>query len=1575
MDIPSPMDIASISRYRERFWVKSTPGEEFPAWHNEPCHMEVDWQYDLQRPSRNENGVTGWAAAQTVSIGKFTIGEFCRIHICSHTPCNAHWKVDKYGAVGEPMHVTCVGPPAVAGHLVAPESVVSAVLADAGHPVALELVETIAPAVEPATVSPKLAGPTTDPIEPTLAEAHVPPELVRPPGSAVAGHDVTPALAELAEPLVAVPAAVAPPVAPDPNVQPLMLPTELPPPPNPKPSAPKAATLRRYPPAAPAVTHVALGQPAVADTRTIQVPMHARAGMLQSLINLARRLRLPRTTVGYSAFVLFGLSQRCRPFIWEGEERIDLILVYAPWAESYCHRECAVDGVACAMVARSGGHAEMHPISEAHPLSETHHWIAGHNIGGDMGQGVGPMQTFYNPLGMVLLGTVVDNDCGLDTMCMMLQMPQTAEHRDLLRIGVSDYLLRHLDTPWMHELMVALCELSGEDLNKARSCGLLPPAHTPLMTPHEVIEVIEVEAEVSPAEAAPVPAPSGLDEGRHRACVGDEGIEVKVGASLAEAAPVTAPSRLEAMRQALFGDEEESTDDADDACADGPPAAVEPVVTDNGIGGQCAPAGPASTVAGPASAVADSQLAVAGAATSSDAALQALAWATGSKDKRILLSLQRNLPEWSLQEQQRGHAALLQVVRTAPESRVAIQPHVLASRNQVCAAFRDLLAQLQLPAPASAVADSQRPQSRTIFKLHRGNWRVNSSLWDSFLCKFAWPRTIARRSAQHKLVLRWYADFLAAGDGLNPKQVGVRGARLAIPTAMRKRRAGDCGAHLVKAPIVRRKMYEWWLSVRWSVDWQKQQSELNGRLKSRGLRKAMGRFPRSMLQQKCLQLQTEYAEESLKRGLTVKLFAPTTKWFKGWEQEYGLSMRAPNRKYKCSKELLGQRLEACWITVFRIRALCIACHGYDPEMENFDQTPYHANESGSLNVKTLAVAGSTVPLIEGHGDTRMRWTANLTTFSDVERIKRGELPYCEFMFKHDIKGEESKLELRLREHIRARGYGPWVSVATSSSGSYAQDDILTFLDTHLPRPQSRAKCWRIMFADDFAAHKVNSVRRLCWQRGYILIVLGGGTTPFVQTCDTDLNQHVRREYVALETGEFIHHFQRGESVPKLAPETMIDLMVEVLQNPALHVQAAAGYKKTALAVDLDGREDLEIVREAAAFWRDLKMRPKIDAEVAMVRAEVAARRLAWTYEAVVNLIVPYRLSKKQDAALERCHDAGHCDMAAERWTAAGGVEPDGSESDGSESDIDGEPSGGVGAGQDAGADAWAEGGSAVAGWVGEGGGPAVAGGVSDGGGPAVAGGVSGGGGPAVQAEANLSPEVSIQFHALHDNIACLQRAKQELISNGLLKAAHLMQVEVAKETRRLRTLAREDTHVLQALDEITQVAAQREHALVRRAEEAHQQVLTVNRIKSAVADADRELRKKRQAIQDLENATEVKHAMKTFTPELLGQGQKKAGGPRGQRARFDLLDRLANLGAGLSPDQKNDWAWFKSAWDTKMVAEHDGEWASKFAGIVQQVLDDMAQETGSNEFSCFVHRETLRCLSDQVAVRVPAAQR
>ena len=43
-------------------------------------------------------------------------------------------------------------------------------------------------------------------------------------------------------------------------------------------------------------------------------------------------------------------------------------------------------------------------------------------------------------------------------------------------------------------------------------------------------------------------------------------------------------------------------------------------------------------------------------------------------------------------------------------------------------------------------------------------------------------------------------------------------------------------------------------------------------------------------------------------------------------------MRKPNRKYKVPKAVMAVR----WLNVARIRALCLAEFGYDPEIENWD---------------------------------------------------------------------------------------------------------------------------------------------------------------------------------------------------------------------------------------------------------------------------------------------------------------------------------------------------------------------------------------------------------------------------------------------------------------------------------------------------------------------------------------------------------------------------------------------------------------------------------------------------------------
>ena len=86
-----------------------------------------------------------------------------------------------------------------------------------------------------------------------------------------------------------------------------------------------------------------------------------------------------------------------------------------------------------------------------------------------------------------------------------------------------------------------------------------------------------------------------------------------------------------------------------------------------------------------------------------------------------------------------------------------------------------------------------------------------------------------------------------------------------------------------------------------------------------------------------------------------------------------------------------------------------------------------------------------------------------------------------------------------------------------------------------------------------------------------------------------------------------------------------------------------------------------------------------------------------------------------------------------------------------------------------------------------------------------------------------------------------------------------------------------------------------------------------------------------------------------------------------QKHRWEILDCLARLKAGLSACQTNAWLWFKDAWDKAMVAEHGANWHELFATWMQGVLEDER----SNAFSIFVHTETCRVLQGTAALQVP----
>ncbi len=65
---------------------------------------------------------------------------------------------------------------------------------------------------------------------------------------------------------------------------------------------------------------------------------------------------------------------------------------------------------------------------------------------------------------------------------------------------------------------------------------------------------------------------------------------------------------------------------------------------------------------------------------------------------------------------------------------------------------------------------------------------------------------------------------------------------------------------------------------------------------------------------------------------------------------------------------------------------------------------------------------------------------------------------------------------------------------------------------------------------------------------------------------------------------------------------------------------------------------------------------------------------------------------------------------------------------------------------------------------------------------------------------------------------------------------------------------------------------------------------------------------------------------------MLGAGHAKGGTVAARQARFEMMDRIAHLGSGLSAGQRNDWTWFKEHWDKTMAEEHRGAWGTVFAG-------------------------------------------
>ena len=348
-------------------------------------YYEFQWHHGMgTRVTRNPSGTTGWATIIHSTNPACMPRTTCRIHLCAYSPCKADWtSKGKYGEMGGPKHLQPVQR----------QSQLSAVAEPSGSQLPL-----------PALVQTAVAGSSSEALPPAAELAPVAPAPVveqaplEEPATALQHAEVLEQLVEAD--MVEVP------------------------------DCPKEAALKNMiPPAPTSATHVDFQDavPAVASTA-----VEAQHKIQATLLTLAREMRRPKAYVGYSAFILMGLLKKKRPHVWEGANYVDLIDVFAPWANEFCTVPVNVSGISCTPIARAGGGVELVPICDDYPLSQTRHFVAGIQVPADAlleNSVSSSFQVLYASLGIAVIGSVLDGDCAFDVMTMMLGIPASLSAR------------------------------------------------------------------------------------------------------------------------------------------------------------------------------------------------------------------------------------------------------------------------------------------------------------------------------------------------------------------------------------------------------------------------------------------------------------------------------------------------------------------------------------------------------------------------------------------------------------------------------------------------------------------------------------------------------------------------------------------------------------------------------------------------------------------------------------------------------------------------------------------------------------------------------------------------------------------------------------------------------------------------------------------------------------------------------------------------------------------------------------------------------------------------------------------
>ena len=116
------------------------------------------------------------------------------------------------------------------------------------------------------------------------------------------------------------------------------------------------------------------------------------------------------------------------------------------------------------------------------------------------------------------------------------------------------------------------------------------------------------------------------------------------------------------------------------------------------------------------------------------------------------------------------------------------------------------------------------------------------------------------------------------------------------------------------------------------------------------------------------------------------------------------------------------------------------------------------------------------------------------------------------------------------------------------------------------------KDFAIYVLDDYAVDLMLEVRKLLWERGYVLIIIGGGITGYIQENDTHVHRALKHEYRDLEAELMLSMLQKNNAkIPSPSRDDMMKMIATAWNK--LNVDHTCSFKTLFVINSLDGSED------------------------------------------------------------------------------------------------------------------------------------------------------------------------------------------------------------------------------------------------------------------------------------------------------------------------------------------------------------------------------------------------------------------